>query len=542
MDQTHFILYTYILSILSHVNLTYYYVSESFLLMEGFQGILAMVHVQDLEFLNRIIQNVYIKSPINVTSWLFPTKDHNFVNEMLKAQDLMNLTYVNGLELLVDRLYTIINLITGYIKSYSNLQERLLIRPSQLSLSFSVDLLWKTIETLTEKSSPIVPNYTGVEKVCNQTQTDQLWLNRCDSCSSAVECIKNMVCSFEEYDVAISAKRTEIRSQLYELTQFGCMLKTTNLVQDSLQMLFEKLRQKQQECDVLKAECDDMQNKLKEQCASLDLLSEELSTYKNNKQFNDIKIMSLKNENDLLTEESRKLKERFEKKKKEVGAMEKEIADFKRNQKVLTKLQAQNLKLVEEKKELETKYEHCSKAIDVMHTNSKNYQKKITKLLTNQDRNEEKLSLLIMETRNIANAYNTLQAKYNNDFKDFSDLGRMMEESGVLLQSLDGRISSVQEDCTNTNVKLEKVLKTQQEHANITLDRFKNIQEKVSEYLIKAHMKYDADEKPKKELKGNPIEDMTCQIEENKKNIKNLQDENMKLECFLQRLSKFKSH
>lgn len=254
------------------------------------------------------------------------------------------------------------------------------------------------------------------------------------------------------------------------------MLKTTNLVQDSLQMLLEKLRRKQQECDELKAECDDMRSKLKEQRASLDLLSEELSTYKNNKQFNDIKIMSLKNENDLLAEESRKLKERFEKKKKEVGAMEKEIADFKRNQKVLTKLQAQNLKLVEEKKELETKYEHCSKAIDVMHTNSKNYQKKITKLLTNQDRNEEKLSLLIMETRNIANAYNTLQAKYNNDFKDFSDLGRMLEESGVLLQNLDGRISSVQEDCTNTNVKLEKVLKTQQEHANITLDRFKNIQ------------------------------------------------------------------
>lgn len=55
-------------------------------------------------------------------------------------------------------------------------------------------------------------------------------------------------------------------------------------------------------------------------------------------------------------------------------------------------------------------------------------------------------------------------------------------------------------------------------------------------------MKYDADEKPKKELKGNPIEDMTCQIEENKKSIKNLQDENVKLECFLQRLSKFKSH
>ncbi|KAJ8940848.1 hypothetical protein NQ318_005294, partial [Aromia moschata] len=86
---------------------------------------------------------------------------------------------------------------------------------------------------------------TVVNIVNKETQTDIIALNRCDSCSSAMLCMKNLLQSFEHEQ--FKGGRQVLRPKIYDITQFGCMLQTTTTIEDSLSTLFEKLFAKEQE-------------------------------------------------------------------------------------------------------------------------------------------------------------------------------------------------------------------------------------------------------------------------------------------------------
>lgn len=119
-------------------------------------------------------------------------------------------------------------------------------------------------------------NFTAL-KIHRNTQTDIISLNKCDSCFSAMLCMKNILKTFET-----SALGTDVhlRPQIYDITQFGSMMQVAQSVNNSLHRLSEKLTAKDEELDLHKTRNATFRDDIEKSKKKLDMLDQELKIYK----------------------------------------------------------------------------------------------------------------------------------------------------------------------------------------------------------------------------------------------------------------------
>ncbi|KAF2897793.1 hypothetical protein ILUMI_08380 [Ignelater luminosus] len=121
-----------------------------------FSNKLLMSLKQDIKVLNSVIKEILEKlTCVEFNSWLYPTKT---CKESLEVNLLENkpkeTRYLDYLELIVDRLYLIINLVSDYMGKFPNIpkqeEHRNIVRPNNLSLGATTSLFWKRVMHLNE--------------------------------------------------------------------------------------------------------------------------------------------------------------------------------------------------------------------------------------------------------------------------------------------------------------------------------------------------------------------------------------------------------
>lgn len=195
---------------------------------------------QDLRRLHQIVKTISNTCESQeVTSWFFPTKSHRFVEDFIKDNDILEKGSERlFLELIIDRIHVGIKLILEQIPT--KYLGKFVFRPKQVTLGYLFENLFQGISKMKSMKSYqllVRDKENDIIMLERETQTDIVALHKCDSCASAIECMKNLMKLFghKEFEYLNHGKR--LKPQIIDVTQFGCMLQTTTSMMSSFRKL-----------------------------------------------------------------------------------------------------------------------------------------------------------------------------------------------------------------------------------------------------------------------------------------------------------------
>ncbi|XP_076251480.1 uncharacterized protein LOC143190796 [Rhynchophorus ferrugineus] len=158
---------------------------------------------QELNYLNSLISIISRGNQSDeLKSWILPTKAYQYVTHLITAGKYEEASYQDYLELTIDRLYIFMRLIIYYINNpveASSDLNQLIIQPTSISIGLCAKNIWEIVKSVSEKHKMMSTKMTS--NVLNKntcTQTDTTTLSKCDSCFSAMECMKNLLNLFND--------------------------------------------------------------------------------------------------------------------------------------------------------------------------------------------------------------------------------------------------------------------------------------------------------------------------------------------------------
>ncbi|KAL1490740.1 hypothetical protein ABEB36_013388 [Hypothenemus hampei] len=250
---------------------------------------------QDAIFLNNIINDIFNsrEEDISVKSWIRPWESSRNNNLSIKG-----LSYEEILEIIIDRMYILVNIFLEIMRVTPKKPKTL--QPSRYSLGTAVQLFYKHFcEILADKMKT---EKIACEKSINlhisdkNTQTEITTLTVCDSCNCAVTCIKRLLRSLKNEEQA------KLKCQIFDITQFGCMLKVTSSIEESLHNLFTNLLKKDNDITRKMEICESLKKKLEEKDIKITIMEEEIDSLKRMLQKGSQKLFKLNDEKKQLSD------------------------------------------------------------------------------------------------------------------------------------------------------------------------------------------------------------------------------------------------
>ncbi|XP_028129033.2 repetitive organellar protein-like [Diabrotica virgifera virgifera] len=457
---------------------------------------------QDVQSINQSLKNISIEEN-DIKSWLFPTKHYTFVDDFIKGNNILELNDVKlVLELVIDRLYIGLRLLSctiGKTIQDKNLEisEFLLTQSRPMTVGYCFENFRKVITTLLDQMNTNL-NAQGDQlrgqngkdtAITNcKTQTDIISKATCDSCSSAIMSMKFLLDMFNITKGDIYQIR-QAESNIHDITQFGCMLRATASIETQLKELIEKLIAADDENKNLVTKIKELTVQLKNKTGSITLLQLENNTLSDSLKKVRVKVITLENK----ISDFEKEKHKDEEKITNLNNINKEL-----NSNVLI-FKENNDRLKCDKKALRE--------------------------------NVEKIRILLKDLQEISKLKEKLLT-IESELHSFQD---MFKDLNNAVEALNTRLKKISKNHIGMESSL-KMLSCQigKDTDNITKN-FQHFQEKLrakwAEFDVK--LANQSNPTPKVQIKGNPIEDFTKQIEENNEKIKMLQNENTKLETIV---------
>ncbi|XP_023021955.2 uncharacterized protein [Leptinotarsa decemlineata] len=477
--------------------------------MEHVNEVLILSLKQDICSLNETIEN--IGGGAEIHSWLFPTKNYSFVTDFIKANRIFQDNNVKlFLELAIDRLYVGLRLILNRLEEYVNdrvlKKNPFLRRPQQITLGCCFKSLWSVFSTLLTKMAEkdhttTITSVTETnlkKKIDVDCQTDIISLNKCDSCASAMMCMKNLLTIFDGVSTDNMLFKRKIRPKLFDITQFGCMLQTTTAIENSLRSIFQKLLDKEQENTELLSSYNKMKKANDEKIAKITMLEQEVKIYKEKREKDLLKMTLLRNrEEKLLTEKSKN---------------DQKIREF---EYIMTNLN-DSLRVHE------TKIQNMISERETMDSAFRSMWNFEKKLETQCNLLQRKMSVLERGQCYVENGFKQFQATVDILNEKLNNISKWHSETETKIQNMASDISNI------TKESYSMVEKIDQQKENLKQKLIRSCINEVEDSTIPT---------PKFQIKGNPLEDISRQIEENNEKIRQLENENTKLQKIV---SKFK--
>ncbi|CAH1986148.1 unnamed protein product [Acanthoscelides obtectus] len=464
---------------------------------------------QDLRILSDIIEDIARSTKdTDIKCWLFPTKDIWFFKQFIEEYKIFQGHKKNVyLELILDRFYVGTHLILRYIdeqiKNFGSVYDKtpFLQKPKQVTLGCSFDNLWKTIQQLVHRmasnkdisgrnasrsESLGILDYS-INKSC---QTDIVSLNRCDSCASAVSCMRNLLLSLENGHIDNYGSFKKVRPKLYDVTQFGCMLQTTTTIEGGLRNLYKKINEYEIKIEKL-AEMNkimERENAVSQRKATF--FEQQNKVYKEKQDKDSKKFQTLTIDNDNLLNELERAKKKIHEQNKLITQ---HVTSLKTLENNLNKVTADNMNL-----------ESCYGSVST----------ELKSIMRRGDIAQKTMKRIEKETKSISIYLVTADSYVENH-------NRMLKNSS--------RISS------NTAEKVSNMTSDLKEEFDALFKRFKEFKEQVLEKV--AETRSASGGASNFQITGNPAEDISRQIEANNEKIKALQKENQKLSIIVSRFN-----
>ncbi|XP_057655186.1 uncharacterized protein LOC130893257 isoform X2 [Diorhabda carinulata] len=452
---------------------------------------------QDLYTLNESINNISTNGDLQ--SWLFPTKNYKFIDSFIKDNHKWKLNVKLILELIIDRLYIGLRLILmkieENIKSDGNTMNEFKLQVCKLP-QITIGCCFENLRKMIEMKTAINSNriiFTGevikMKKINSGTQTYVTSMTYCDSCASAIISMKFLLDIFETAKTDILQVR-RMKNNIQDLTQFGCMQLTTASIEKNLKQLVEKIMQYENENGELKDRVEMLTKQILNKNGTITLLEQENITL-----------------NDTL-------------KKSETRQT---ITQNKINE-----LQSENLEIYKEKENLKSLNDDLNSTLNVYRqVNSRLHEEKII-LQENCGKTTSHIKHCIEDISELDKKLIILYRQHECFVEELNDMNKDLES---LIKTFK-KISKLHNEM-ETRIKIS--CGTIEDNARHITEKIKTFQVKIIEKLFA--MRLNAMSAPntntKIQVKGNPIEDITKQIEENNEKIKTLQNENVKLESIL---------
>lgn len=466
--------------------------------MDNSQKIFILSLKQDLQKLNQLLTEL----PENnnkqekVTSWLFPTKNYTFVDEFIITRNILH----HGsegliLQLIIDRIYVGIKLLLQQIEIYPIRQ--FVFSPKQVTLGSLFRNLCKSVVQMKESITTIdiTEERSTISKVNRESQTDILSANKCDSCASAIMCMKNLINVFENKDFDYVTEGRQFKPQILNITQFGSMLQATTTVIDNFKYLNEKYFDKEEEIRNLK----------KENEAAL------------------IDLSKTKRKINHMEEEARMYKTEFEKCTQKITKLSYEIEDL-NNEKVQKDLRIAKLESI---------VENLNKIVHKREILIENLQreKKIFK---------KNLQYTAVQQKVLLDTVLLLNQNLEKSIGNIELISHTLVQFEENIDILNGKLSNISKINESTILKVMN-LKRISEHRSDNYQEFRNQWKvKLTYFFEKIRDKSGNTVTQSFKIKGNPVEDLTTQIQENEIKINKFRLENEKLSKLLTKFQRFK--
>ncbi|XP_050304609.1 coiled-coil domain-containing protein 157-like [Anthonomus grandis grandis] len=444
---------------------------------------LALTLRQDILSINRLLQEISKTYQLELTnSWLFPTKSCSVLCETIINQSLDEYPYEKCLEILVDRLYVFNNIILLHLKKEKrSTNSSLVVQPTKPSIGISIRLIWEYITKLCNtriQQQKIANKLTTEELMDRASQTDICSLNRCDSCSSAISCMKSILRTFEA-----QKDRVNLKYQILDITQFGSMMKATSSIEETLQNLYRRLHNEVREKDKLKNDNEQLINKIKGYESKTDFLEEEVRVLRKELEKDAQEITTFKEENS-------KLSELTANQYKKISHLEKTLNNFSISFQSMSK---GNCKLKSQNKILQSNV-------------------------------ETSLSLL-------RKCHSSLTSKLLKLDDEFIIIKAILEQYEKSVKEVNAKLVKIVKNIGKIDLKVTHKFDTKE--ALQELQKYEDFCVKIKE-IFKEKLEKS---KPSEivSIKGNPVEDISRQIDDNNSKISILQKENGRLEILLNR-------
>lgn len=232
--------------------------------------ILFLSLVQDINSLESLILKIYDlqkDSSFSINSWRLPTKHFlNAIHFNVDETQPTTLQYTTILEVVIDRLYVLLN---QYLEHTTNAitkcsSKGVSGRPQKISLGALNHNLWEKLESICDLNkiygtkSLVEDNFIrnnktiailDLEVVNKESQTEHMPSSQCNSCFVAINCIKSMSRQMELIlpDSFTEKNRKQLEPNIYELTQFGCMNSIITALLADVNVLAESIQKSQRD-------------------------------------------------------------------------------------------------------------------------------------------------------------------------------------------------------------------------------------------------------------------------------------------------------
>ncbi|CAG9833484.1 unnamed protein product [Diabrotica balteata] len=457
---------------------------------------------QDVQSINESLNNISIEEN-DIKSWLFPTKHYTFVDDFIKGNNILELNDIKLiLELVIDRLYIGIRLLSCTISK--TIQDKnieipdfVLAQSRPMTVGYCFEIFRKVITTLLDQMNTDfntqgdhLRDENGKDNVKTncKTQTEVISKATCDSCSSAITSMKFLLDMFNISKGDIYQIR-QTQSNIHDITQFGCMLRATASIETQLKELIEKLISAEDQNKNSMNQIKELSVELKNKNGSITLLQHENSTLNDALKKVRVKVITLENKISDLEKEKQNDKEKIT----NIDNINKEL-----NSNILI-FKVHNDQLKCDNNALKEKVEKI---------------RIVLKDLQGISKLKEKLLLIESELHS-----------FQDVFKDLNNF----------IETLNTRLKKISRNHIGMESRLKILSCEIVADADSMTKNFQHFQEKLHEKWAEFDVKLanQSNTIPKVQIKGNPIEDFTKQIEENKEKIQILQNENKKLETII---------
>lgn len=468
--------------------------------MDNATKLLRLSLKQDLLRLNEVVKNISKDNEalVEIRSWFFPTKNHDFVEEFIANNRIFETgTERLFLELIIDRVYVGIRLLLTGNQQFP--LRKCIISPPEVTLGFCFEKLYHLIFQMKElgTSTSIREGNPSFSIVHRESQTDITSLNRCDSCASAITCMKCLMNIFENDDFQHIFEGRKFKPQILDITQFGCMLQTTTAITDNFKKLFEKISSKEEEIRILKNEKSTQLKVNLNQKKKIVHLKEEVRIYEQEYEKSTSKICLLSNENKELSR----------------GAVQNDL----------------------HLKSLENTINNFSATLakrNVVINNLKSENAILKRQLEGINGNQKILSNLVI----------LLRKDVKKVLDDLSRVGEILAPIERTIDNLNSRLHDITNLNENSRLKVKNMTKdfrtAMDSIYDYLVDKNNDLKTKLKEYFDQLTKKFhETNSHSNMQVKGDPVEDISYQMKENEGKIRALQVENQKLENIL---TKFK--
>ncbi|XP_045474723.1 nuclease SbcCD subunit C-like isoform X2 [Harmonia axyridis] len=219
------------------------------------QDFLLISLTQDLKCLDGILDNIYQNMKnYKLKSWLFPQK---YVDECRDLYPPYNekLTYVKCLEMMVEKLYIMLNFLNQ--RKASDRKRRNVHYPTRITLGRCAQKFWELINSEEDEKAILNPTNSSTNLIINkECQTNIQSMIVCDSCFEMNEFMKDIIKFISENFEESSTKHLlrTMNETICSATKFGGILKFTNSLKQDYHNLINKLNEKSEENNILSEE------------------------------------------------------------------------------------------------------------------------------------------------------------------------------------------------------------------------------------------------------------------------------------------------